>query len=369
MENLLKDSYFLKSFYVLGKEQTKCFNCSYCRARHNNIEELLSFDKLPTEINPHFDTIPVVVNVLYGDPLLYIDNTLEYLERLQNAHHKGPVIVITKGNLISLESKLKQYDLKIFICLSVFGNDKYDKQGSVENLSKNLEIAKRINEKFGYKYSIEYRPIINGINDSLPIMESIFKLANKYYVPIAYSGLQVDTDLKEYIERENLPFKPYDGYDFGLKKNISNEVEFRLRGLSVQYVVPIFKKTSCAISYLNRTRDYNAHYYRPFEVGCTTCPNKYVCEQFKLNNNKIKEEFSWLPFDLKLEWKENHVCNLYRTLQCKFPSNDCLHIKGWMLTTDKKLTTSDVRLIKWLTGFTVDAEFEELHYIQKDWIL
>ncbi len=81
----------------------------------------------------------------------------------------------------------------------------------------------------------------------------------------------------------------------------------------------------------------------------------------------LPSKFDWLPFNLKLEWKENHVCNLYRTLQCKFPSEDCLHINGYMLTTDRLLTTSDVRLIKWLTGFTVDTKFEELHYIQTDW--
>ena len=362
--NLLNDSYFLKSFYVLGKERTKCFNCSYCRAR-NNREDLLSFDKLPTEVNPHLVNIPVVINVLYGDPILYIESTLEYLERLQNARHRGPIVIISKGDLSVLDDKLRQYDLNIFICLSVFGNDKYDAQGSITNLSKNLEICQNITKKFGYKYSIEYRPIINGINDDLPTMEKIFVLAAKYNAPIAYSGLQVDTDLKEYIEKENLPFKPYDGFDFGLKKNISDEVENRLKSLSVQYSVPIFKKTSCSISYLNKTRDYNAHYYRPHEVGCLTCRNKFICQQFKTNNIKLKED--WLPFDLKLEWKENHVCNLYRTLQCKFPSEDCLHISGWMLTTDKLLTTSDVRLIKWITGFTVDAKFEELHYIQTDW--
>lgn len=222
---LLKEAYFLKSFYVLGKERTSCYNCSYCRARHNKPEDLLSFDTLPTEVNPHLFNIPVVINVLYGDPLLYIESTLEYLERLEDASHKGPVVIITKGDLSVLESKLRQYNLNIFICLSVFGNDKYDAQGSITNLSKNLEICQNITKKFGYKYSIEYRPIINGINDDLPTMESIFILASKYNAAIAYSGLQVDTDLKEYIEKENLPFRPYDGYDFGLKKNISEGVE------------------------------------------------------------------------------------------------------------------------------------------------
>lgn len=28
---LLTDSYFTKSFYLLGKSLPKCFNCTYCR--------------------------------------------------------------------------------------------------------------------------------------------------------------------------------------------------------------------------------------------------------------------------------------------------------------------------------------------------
>ena len=42
MENLLTDYYFLKSFYCMGKEHAKCFDCYYCRARNkHNIKERL----------------------------------------------------------------------------------------------------------------------------------------------------------------------------------------------------------------------------------------------------------------------------------------------------------------------------------------
>ena len=44
-----------------------------------------------------------------------------------------------------------------------------------------------------------------------------------------------------------------------------------------------------------------------------------------------------------------------------------MNISGNLLTTDRKLTTSDVRVIKWLTGFTVDADFVESPYISDDW--
>lgn len=74
MENLLTDYYFLKSFYCMGKEHAKCFDCSYCRARNkHNIKEYFT---APSEINPLFIKIPVVINIFYGDPLLYTEDTL-----------------------------------------------------------------------------------------------------------------------------------------------------------------------------------------------------------------------------------------------------------------------------------------------------
>ena len=76
-----------------------------------------------------------------------------------------------------------------------------------------------------------------------------------------------------------------------------------------------------------------------------------------------------LPFGLKTVYKEDHQCRLHKEGLCKFPSEDCMHIHGVLLTTDRILTTSDVRLIKWLTGYTVDAEFIESPYISEDWFV
>jgi hypothetical protein len=46
-----------------------------------------------------------------------------------------------------------------------------------------------------------------------------------------------------------------------------------------------------------------------------------------------------------------------------------MNISGTLLTTDRQLTTSDGRLIKWITGFTVDADFVESPYISEDWLI
>lgn len=377
MDGLLTDYYFLKSFYCMGKEHDVCYDCAYCRARdkHNDKEYFTP----PSDINPLFTKIPVVINVFYGDPLMYLLDTIKCLSILKEAKHQGPVIIITKGDMS--EKKVKEtfdrdWGLKIYFGLSVFGNDEFDNVGTLDRLRTNLHVCQELSKKYTYSYGIEYRPIINGINDSDVLMRQIFLLATYYGTGIAYSGLQVEPELADYIKEKNLPFTPYEGYEFGMKKNISNEVIDKLKYYSSIYRVPIFKKTSCSISYfLNIGRDYNSHYYRPNEMGCVDCPNNSNCSSFKMFADDLivwandDEKLKQLPFDLEFVHKDKHECRLHRRGLCKFPSDDCMNISGTLLTTDRKLTTSDVRVIKWLTGFTVDAEFVESPYISEDWLV
>jgi hypothetical protein len=358
----------------MGKEHAVCYDCAYCRARNKfNTKEYFT---APSDINPLLINIPVVINVFYGDPILYIDDTIKCLTILKEANHQGPVIIITKGDLYNDKVREvfdKDWGLKIYFGLSVFGNDAYDSVGNLDRLRCNLIVCEQLSRKYTYAYGIEYRPIINGINDSDELMKKIFKLASYYNTGIAYSGLQVEPELEEYIKEKNLPFTPYDGFEFGMKKNISDDVIRKIEEYSRTYNVPVFKKTSCSISYfMNIGRDYNAHYYRPNEMKCNNCPNKTNCLKTKCTNDlieNINEEYlSKLPFDLKFVYKEDHQCRLHREGLCKFHSDDCMHIHGTLLTTDRVLTISDVRLIKWLTGYTVDADFVESPYISEDWI-
>lgn len=375
MGGLLTDYYFLKSFYCMGREHEVCFDCAYCRARNKHNEK--EYFTPPSAINPLFISIPVVINVFYGDPLMYLLDTIKCLSILKEAKHQGPVIIITKGDMSDKKVKEtfdRDWGLKIYFGLSVFGNDEFDNVGTLDRLRTNLHVCQELSKKYTYSYGIEYRPIIKGINDSDEIMKKIFLLASYHYTGIAYSGLQVESELADYIKEKNLPFTPYEGYEFGMKKNISSEVEEKLRQYSETYRVPIFKKTSCSISYLlNIGRDYNAHYYRPNEMGCKNCPNFVNCKRYKRFSDDLGhwdvDELKNLPFDLKLVYKEKHECRLHREGLCKFPSDDCMNIHGNLLTTDRQLTTSDVRLIKWLTGYTVDADFIESPYISEDWLV
>lgn len=347
---------------MVGESHSKCYHCSYCRAflKDSKPESYLT---LPEDFNPEFKNLPVCVNAFYGDPMLQIEKTYSILKRLEEADHKGPVILITKGDIKKL-LELPRINLNLHIGLSTFGCDSIYDGGKMSRFLNNLELL----SKYGhYHYHIEFRPIIKDINDSDSVFATVMRIASQFKVPVAYSGLQVNDNLREILKKEGIEFKPYDGYDFGLKKNLPEHVTDRLKAYADENNVNIFSKTSCLISTISETRDYNAHYYRPNEVGCFRCTNKERCFKFKEENNKRDKLSVEIPFDYELVYKDKHICELFQNGLCKFPSDDCMNISGKMIKIKDNLTTSDVRVIKWLTGYTVDASFVELPYIHKNW--
>ena len=361
---LFKDVYFSKSGMLVGKELRHCFDCTYCRV-HNG--ELLNYTKyLPTDLNPAFIDIPVMVNLFYGDPTLQISETVNILDRLEESKHQGNVIIITKGNMEIFPNK--KWNLNLHFGISTFGlNSKYD-GSTIERFENNLSICK----DRGLSYSIEFRPIIKNINDSDEVFNYVVSIAKKYNVGIGYCGLQVSDETRERLSREGIIFEPYnEKVGFGLKKFISKERDNAFRNITHSQNVDVFKKTSCLIAASNHVPDYNAHYYRPNEVGCPDCPNKKICQEYKENlfkNPNIEKLKSIIPFKFELVDKVDHVCTLYQNGLCQFPSNDCMHISGKMIKIDDEITTTDVRLIKWLTGYTVDAKFIESPYMSRAWL-
>lgn len=353
-----------KSFYLLGDTLDYCYDCKYCRLNGEKTEEK-HYHVLPTDINPALDKIPVAVNLFYGDPLLQIDNTIKLLRDLEAHNHKGPVVIITKGDFSKFPDV--EFNLDLHIAFSCFGVDSYLDGSTMRRFENNLlETTKRKNN---YKYSIEFRPIIYNVNDSVEVFERVLGLAQMYNLAVGYSGLQGKPESVKIWEEEGLPLKPYPGYSFGHKKIIDDKVVELFEKIAKKYGVKIFKKTSCLFTYVhNLDRDYNAHYYRPNEVGCYDCVMKEKCFQFKDSLRLDADLSNIIPFEYEIIEKENHECVLKKKNICAFPTADCSHISGKIIHINDKLTTSDVRMIKWLTGYTVDADFEENSLISEDWI-
>jgi len=217
-----------------------------------------------------------------------------------------------------------------------------------------------------YKYSIEYRPIISNTNDGSGTIERVMKLAKDYGMAVGYSGLQGKPERVKRWRAEGLRINRYGGYQWGYKKNISHEVRQRIKYIAKKYKVNIFSKTSCLISYVHGyKRDYNAHYYRPNEVGCQGCVLDQKC--FRFHSNLFPYALPQIPFKHKIVFKKKHVCSMKKKKICNFPTRDCSMIKGHLIKIRKKITTADVRMIKWLTGFTVEADFVESPFLSDEW--
>lgn len=359
---MIDELYISKSFCCIGRNTNECLGCEFCRVSQNNTE--FEYSCLPSTINKNFTNIPISINLFYGDPLIQKENTLKYLLELEKVGHKGPVVIITKGNLKRFHDLPDDLELDLHLAFSTFGiKHEYDKV-SHEQLLKNLETF----EQRGYKYkkSIEFRPICYGINDSPEIIEQVFYIASDYKTAIGYSGLQGVPEVVKYWEDNNINLIPYPGFKFGHKKSISKEVQNIFDKMSEKYNVPIFRKTSCLISYThNLDRDYNAHYYRPTEMNCIECVMRMKCLKFKINQPiDIKH---LIPFYFEIVNKINHECILKKKGICEFPTDDCSKIYGNIIKIEEKLTTADVRVIKWLTGYTVDADFYESSLLNDKW--
>ncbi|HJJ17033.1 MAG TPA: hypothetical protein OIM63_02945 [Bacilli bacterium] len=355
---------FAKSFYLLGDSLDHCYDCKYCRLNGEKSEDK-HYNILPSEINPIFTNLPVAVNLFYGDPLLQIENTVNYLRKLEEAEHKGPVIIVTKGDFSKFPDE--RFNLDLHIAFSTFGVNSYLDGSSMERFENNLKQIEL--RKNNYKYSIEYRPIVYNVNDTVEAFEKVFTLAKKYNLAVGYSGLQGKPESVKIWQEKKINLQPYPGYKFGHKKIIDDKVVMLFEKMAKYYNVPVFRKTSCLFSYVHGfERDYNAHYYRPNEMGCNNCIMKDKCMNFKKNLSLDNNLDEVIPFKYEIINKQKHECILKKKGICEYPTEDCSNISGNVIHISKMLTTSDVRVIKWLTGYTVDANFNDSFLISEDWI-
>lgn len=355
---------FAKSFYLLGDSLDYCYDCKYCRLNGEKIEEK-HYNILPSEINSNFTNIPVAINLFYGDPLLQIGNTINYLRRLESVKHKGPVIIITKGDFSKFPDE--KFDLDLHVAFSTFGVNSALDGNTMERFENNLKQTRL--RKNNYKYSIEYRPIIYNVNDSVEAFDRVFSLAKEYNLAIGYSGLQGKPESVKVWKEQGIELSPYPSFKFGHKKIIGDKVVQLFEKMAHIYNVPVFRKTSCLFSYIHDLpRDYNAHYYRPTELGCDQCVMKEKCQSFKDNLPLENDLSNVIPFKYEILNKKDHVCILKQKGVCEFPTEDCSHISGNIIRIQDTITTSDVRVIKWLTGYTVDANFYESSKISENWI-
>lgn len=265
--------------------------------------------------------------------------TFKLLEGLENLNIKNIVGLITK-EYISKEdlAYLESFkNIKPILFLTYSGLPR-----KFEYICKERRFAAMENfQDISLKKILYFRPLIKSVNDRPKIVNKIIKIGEKYFDCIVRSSIKLDVNAIEYMASKGVYLDS--AYDIGL--NIHDSLK-RLLPDSREKVdaeldkakIPVFKKTSCAVSCMFNQPDYNAHWIRE-NVYCTTkCPSEQKVRCRKASFKKIKRD----EFEKLLERINKQV---------EFEIND-----NFISVPGKKLSCSDIKFLRMAIGFPVLAE-------------
>lgn len=299
---------YLKSSISISAYTGCLIGCKYCilsTCRENNkIWKVIDEDKLIENLSKYKyfvkDFTPITINNT-SDPFLnnlLKESAFKLLSLIEERGWTNPIILITKGYLTDKDiENLSKYKLNIYVFYTLSGLSETMEN---RNLSAQVETIKKLSNCRNLKLIHYWRPVIEGINSDDNTIESVSKLATKYFKASIVSGIRVNSHIKHIFEKENIPLLILPDVEH---KVISDETYDKIYNQCKQENpnYPIFRKTSCCISYFENIIDYNG-YALSKKMKCIECPNYKVCVSAKmpsktqinkiLNNYKIDAKYS-----------------------------------------------------------------------------
>jgi DNA repair photolyase len=288
-------------------------DCKYC-FRHD--DDIFSI-KEPTQIQTKEQVIsellnhrlflpsstPLAIHNMATDPFLEKPKkiTFELLEELDALKCRNSVGLITKqlvskDDIAFLES-LSSLDINMFITYSEMpktiepiGNEK--RKQSLRNLSDSK-----------LKTILYWRPIIKYQNTDEKRIETILEFGGNYADAFVLSGLKASPKIFDYLQNQGIRLEgEFDSNHKNLPEDILENIleSYKKKEISI----PLFKRTSCAISYLKTTSDYNAHWSKPQKNCLDVCPQpqKQRCDSAtKPERQKVEFLFKRLGYN-KIEF-------------------------------------------------------------------
>ncbi|MGV9673895.1 radical SAM protein [Nocardia sp. NPDC003482] len=119
-----------------------------------------------------------------------------------------------------------------------------------------------------YRVVLYWRPIVPGLNDSDAHFARAFELSQHAHATV-FTGLFFKDQIRDYYRANGLP-EPY--LEGARRKVFPEALERRILTAAAQYAnrPPLFRKTSCAVTYAHGVADYNGHY--GIRELCDICP-------------------------------------------------------------------------------------------------
>lgn len=120
-----------------------------------------------------------------------------------------------------------------------------------------------------YRTVFYWRPLVPGLNDTTDHLVRAAELS-RYADAAVFTGLFYRGEIADYYKANGLP-EPYEGT--ARRKIVPETLEQRVLaafGQRPPAAAPLFRKTSCAVSYAHGLPDYNGHY--GIRELCDICP-------------------------------------------------------------------------------------------------
>jgi DNA repair photolyase len=126
-----------------------------------------------------------------------------------------------------------------------------------------------ISEPRRYRTILYWRPLVPGLNDTDEHLQQAVQLSATADATV-FTGLFYRDQIADYYRANGLP-EPYAGT--ARRKIVPEALERRVVGAFAERgdgATPLFRKTSCAVSYVHGLPDYNGHY--GIRELCDICP-------------------------------------------------------------------------------------------------
>jgi hypothetical protein len=194
-------------------------------------------------------------------------HTFAVLEDLDERELTNHVLVITRHQMKPEDAdrlnQLRHVKVTLLFTYSGVDNKKiepYPSHVAAESLTLMSSPVRR-----RYRTVLYWRPLVPGLNDSDEHLHRAFELGQHADATV-FTGLFYRDEIAAYYKANNLP-EPYE--ETARRKIVPETLEQRV--LSVfSASAPLFRKTSCAVSYAHGLPDYNGHY--GIRELCDICP-------------------------------------------------------------------------------------------------
>ncbi len=270
---------YRKSGLSLNHIQGCPLDCAYC-IRHTyglwdarQPRALMSDAEAVNELvshryfQPH--VTPVQVFNRATDPFLpkVRPHTFAVLEDLDERGLTNHVLVITRHHMKAQDAeRLNQLrHIKVTLLFTYSGIDDkqiepYPSEVAAESLTLMSSPVRR-----RYRTVLYWRPLVPGLNDSDEHLHRAFELGQHADATV-FTGLFYRDEIAAYYKANGLP-EPYE--ETARRKIVPEALEQRVLSI-FSAAVPLFRKTSCAVSYAHGLPDYNGHY--GIRELCDICP-------------------------------------------------------------------------------------------------